>query len=252
LVSLYGANLAPATEEAVNFSTSVAGVQVLVNDRPAPIRLVSPGLINFVIPWGTVEGIARIQVVNNGTQSNAVTTFVNQTTPGVFTVPAGGVGYAAALRGPDLSLVTAQNPARPGEVIAVYLTGLGDVAPAVMDATPGPTNPLSLVTNPIAAFVDGEEAEVTFAGLAPTLIGLYQINLQIPSGIAPGDVFLDVSGPDSYNSQVRLPIGGAAAGTSDAGALESERSAIQVRRGRTRGRPAAEAGRIRSLGTRRR
>jgi hypothetical protein len=50
---------------------------------------------------------------------------------------------------------------------------------------------------------------VTFAGLAPGFAGLYQINVTIPSGLTAGDNFLDLAGPDSYNSEALISIAGA-------------------------------------------
>jgi hypothetical protein len=55
--------------------------------------------------------------------------------------------------------------------------------------------------------VDGEEAKVLFAGLAPGFPGVYIINLTIPSDISPGDVYVDISLPDSYTSEAQIPIG---------------------------------------------
>lgn len=212
LITLYGSGLANRTIVDPTFPTTLDNVQVMINNRAAPIYYVSPTQISAVVPYATSESLALIQVINNGTQSNAVTLFMNTTTPGVFTSPAGGVGRAAALH-PDYSLITSDSPTQIGETVAVYLTGLGDVNPAVNDGTPGPSNPPSLATSSIAAFVDGIEATVAYAGLAPTLIGLYQVNLTVPTGVSSGNVYLDISGPDSYTSQAVLPIAGGAAAT---------------------------------------
>ncbi|MBL8216094.1 MAG: hypothetical protein JNK87_35560 [Bryobacterales bacterium] len=209
-LSLYGTNLSTSTAIDSNFPNTLGGVQVLINGQQAPLYVVSPGLINAVAPFNLTGDIARIEVNNNGQVSNAVTTFINATSPGVFTVPPGGAGYAAAQHTSDFSLVTPENPARPGETIAVYLTGLGDVRPPITAGTPGPTNPLSTTTVQTGTYLDGERATVTFSGLAPTLIGLYQINFVVPNNTPGGDRYLEVSGPDSYHSQALLPVAGAA------------------------------------------
>jgi len=80
------------------------------------------------------------------------------------------------------------------------LTGLGAVTPSISDGTPGPVSPLSLTSNSIAAYVNGIPATIAYSGLAPDLNGFYQINIQVPTGVNPGDVFLDIAGPDSYSS----------------------------------------------------
>ena len=213
-ITLYGANLAPniLTATTVPFPPALNGVQVLINNKPAPLYFVSPNQISAIVPFGTTTATAQIQVINNGPSSNIVTTFVNQTSPGVFTVPPGGIGQGAALH-PDFSLVTTAHPAQIGEIIAVYLTGLGDVTPPVADGALGPSNPPSLATNNITARIGGIQATVNYAGLAPQLAGLYQVNIQIPSGVSAGDKTLDIAGPDSFTSEAVIPVGTGSATT---------------------------------------
>jgi uncharacterized protein (TIGR03437 family) len=206
LITLYGSNLAPGLKIDGSFPTTLSGVQVMINSRPAPIYVVSPGQISAVVPFATTELIAGIQVINNGVPSNTVTTFVNLTAPGVFTNPTGGLGSAAALH-PDFTLVTAAKPAQVGETVAIFVTGLGDVSPAVADGAPGPSSTLSIVTNTILVYIDGQQAVPVFAGLAPGLVGLYQINVTVPSGVHSGNVTLDISGPDSYTAEATIPVG---------------------------------------------
>ena len=211
LITLVGTNIGPSTLQVaadVPFPTKLGGVQVMINNVPAPIYYVSQNQISAIVPYQT-SNIAQIQVINNGTPSNAVTEFVVLTAPGVFTQPAGGVGYAAALH-PDFSLITPSSPAQPGETIAVFVTGLGDVFPAIPDGSAGPSPSFSTATNPISAGINGQTATVTYSGLAPGLAGLYQIDLQIPSGLTPGDNFLEISGPDSFAAEALISIGSGA------------------------------------------
>jgi uncharacterized protein (TIGR03437 family) len=206
LITIYGTNMASATLADSTFPFSLGGVQMTINNRPAPIYSVSPNQISAVVPFGTTELIASIQLTSNGIPSNIVTSYVNLTAPGVFTSPAGGIGRAAALH-PDFTVVTPANPARPGETIALFVTGLGAVNPAISDGAPGPSSTLSAATNAIGVTINGQTATVAFAGIAPQLVGLYQVNVQVPSGITSGDAFLDISGPDSLTSQALLPVG---------------------------------------------
>ncbi len=210
LISIDGTNLAPSAEAATTPSFNLAGVQVNINSRPAPIYFVSPGEIYALVPFGTIESIASIQVINNGAASNTVSAFVNQTAPGVFTNPSGGLGHAIAEHA-DHSLVTTSNPAQIGETLQVFVAGLGNVTPSINDGVPSSGSPPNLATNAIAVFVGGVQASAPFAGLATGEAGLYQISFQVPSGIGTGDVFLDVSGPDFYASEALLTIGSTAA-----------------------------------------
>jgi uncharacterized protein (TIGR03437 family) len=213
LITLYGTNLSNSTLVDGSFPPSLGGVIVLINTRQAPIYVVSPTQISVQVPFSTTEATATIQVINNGTLSNSVMVFMNTTTPGVFTQNQAGNGYAAALHSADYSLVTANNPAKQGETILVYLTGMGTVNPAVNAGTPAPNDPLSIVTSATGVYIDGKAATVGFNGLAPGFVGLYQMNVQIPTGISSGDVNLEIAGPDSLHGQVRLPIAPVASDT---------------------------------------
>jgi uncharacterized protein (TIGR03437 family) len=214
LITLYGTNLASSTviASAAPYPTTLGNVQVLINGRPAPIYFVSSGQVSVIVPYATELTIAGIQVINNGQPSNLVTTFVAATTPGVFTKPEGGIGPGAVLHG-DFTLVTKDKPALPGETVQVYLTGLGDVTPANPDGAAGPVSPFSTTTETIDAFIGGVVAKVGYAGLAPGLAGLYQLNVTIPAtGLTAGDYTIDVSGPDSYAAQAIISIGTAPTG----------------------------------------
>jgi uncharacterized protein (TIGR03437 family) len=207
LITLYGANLAASTTVASSlpFPATLAGVQVLINNVPAPVYVVSPGQVSALVPSSITSSVAQIQVVNNNVKSNVVTVYVGMTAPGVFTNPAGGLGNAAALHA-DYSLVTTSHPAVVGETISVYVTGLGDVFPSVPDGTAGPSSPLSTATSMIGVLIDGVAATTSYVGLAPGLAGLYQINVTIPSGITAGSAAIDISGPDAYSSEAALPV----------------------------------------------
>ena len=207
LLTLYGTNLASSTMVAqAPFPTSLNGVQVMMNNRPAPIYYVSAGQLSVVVPYATeYPSYVQIQVINNGTTSNTVTTVMNLTSPGVFTGTQNGVGTAAALHS-DYSLVTETSAAKRGETISLFVTGLGDVKPAISDGAAGPSNPLSTASQPISVYIGGTLATVSYAGLAPGLSGLYQINVQVPAFITPGDVYVDVDGPDSYTTEATIPV----------------------------------------------
>jgi uncharacterized protein (TIGR03437 family) len=205
-ITIFGTNLAPSAQSNSAFPTQINGVQVLINGNPVPIYTVTPTQISALVPFVTGSAVAAIQVVNNGATSNTVTEFLNLTAPGVFTQQSSGTGYAAALHA-DSSLVTPNSPAQPGEVVAMFVSGLGTVNPAVADGTPGPTSTLSVATNSITVLVGSAPATVAFAGLAPQLVGLYQINFTVPSGLTAGDNFVDIIGPDYYTSQALISVG---------------------------------------------
>ena len=207
LITIFGTNLSTSTVVDPTFPTTLGGVTITINGKLAPIYVVSPTQLSAIVPYETSGIVAEIVVNRNGTQSNRVTAFVNRTAPGVFAVPPTGLGYAAALH-PDYSLVTPQNPARPGETIALYLTGLGAVNPQVANGAAGPVNPLAEAVENLDVRIGGQSATIAFAGLAPLLRGLYQLNVTIPANVATGDQYVDIGGPDTLNSQILLPIAG--------------------------------------------
>jgi uncharacterized protein (TIGR03437 family) len=111
----------------------------------------------------------------------------------------------------DYSLVTTANPAKRGDTVLVYLTGLGAVNPAVGDGVASPsTPPLSQVTltpQQLIVYINGEPADVQFAGLAPGFPGLYQINVTIPKDLtALGQVGMAINTPDAFHDQVYIAI----------------------------------------------
>jgi uncharacterized protein (TIGR03437 family) len=212
LISLFGTGFAPGTLTDANFPTTLGTVSVTINGIQAPLYYVSPTQINAVVPFETQPGVAEITVSKSGATGNRVTVYVNRTAPGVFAVPPTGLGYAAALHG-DYSLVTPQNPAKPNEVIAVFVTGLGRTNPQVATGAAGPDRePLARTVEPIDVSVDNRAATILYSGMAPGLRG-YQVNIAIPAATPGGDQFMDIGGPDALNSQILLPISGTRSAT---------------------------------------
>jgi len=79
-------------------------------------------------------------------------------------------------------------PARAGAWISIFCTGLGASDPAVPSGHPGPTNePLARVRVQPTVTIGGQQAPVSFAGIAPGLVGVYQVNAQLPAGVPAGD-----------------------------------------------------------------
>jgi uncharacterized protein (TIGR03437 family) len=197
LVNIYGANFGSETSivpGGIPFPTTLGGVQVFMNERLAPLYFVTPGQLAVIVPYATIEPTVRIRVELNGVRSNEVTSFVSKVSLGVFALGRNGIGPGAVTHAnaPNYTLVSPSAPAHVGEVVQVFMTGLGPVSPKVPDGGIGGAGPLNYMspTENLQTLVDGEYAEVTFAGLAPFLAGLYQVNVKIPPGVRSGDVSL--------------------------------------------------------------
>jgi uncharacterized protein (TIGR03437 family) len=218
LITLYGTGLANSTVTAstLPLPTSLGDVQVTINGVNCPIYYITPTQLSVIVPYEVNSAILQIQVNNNGATSNTVTDFASTTSPGVFSIAQNGLGYGAVVH-QDGTLVTSSSPAVANETVSVYLTGLGAVSPKITDGAVGPSGTLSQTSSTIAANIGATTATVGFAGLAPGIAGEYQVNLTIPSGLTAGDNYLNISGPDSYTSEVLIPIGGS--GTTSASAI---------------------------------
>jgi glucose/arabinose dehydrogenase len=101
----------------------------------------------------------------------------------------GGVLYRIA---GDPALVTAERPAVPGEIVYFYVTGLGPVENVPPTGAAAPRAPLSPLRGPVTLTLGGRPADILFAGLAPGLVGVYQINVRVPADASPGIVDLVV------------------------------------------------------------
>ncbi len=240
LLRLEGTNLAAAEAEDPAFPTTLGGVQVLFNGKAAPIRRVSAEAIVVQTPYDLEGDVAEIQVMNNGEASNKVTVYIATSAPGVFTEPAGGVGFGRAFHA-DGSAVTRESPARIGETITVHVAGLAETDPPQAAGRPGP-EPASKVAQPVKAFFDGDEAPVKRAVLTPGLTGVYSVDVEVIPDLS-GSAYLDISTPDAYTSMVQIPI---ARNTAESGlemqfrgGEEVERRMMQ-RRGRGVRRPEGD------------
>jgi uncharacterized protein (TIGR03437 family) len=204
IYSVFGSRLTNffgiAGAAAIPLPTSIENSSVRINGILVPL-FATAGLagleqINFQAPWELAgQSVASIVVENNGIASSPLQVNVLTAQPGVFTVD-GTVGIF--IHSATGELVTAQNPAKKGEVLVAYLTGLGPVT------NQPPTGfaagvPLSETTNTPIVIIGGLNATVKFSGLTPSLVGLYQINLEVPPTAPSGnlDVVVQVAGQTS-------------------------------------------------------
>ena len=106
----------------------------------------------------------------------------------------------------NFSLVTAANPARSGEILALFATGLGPTLPGVDPGKPFPASPLARVNSPVEVTVNGAPAEVLDAVGFPGAVDGYQVNFRVPSGMTPGQARLQVSAAWIAGPEVTIPV----------------------------------------------
>lgn len=165
-------------------------IQVLLNDQPIPLHYVSPQQINVYIPMAApVSGTAELQVVRASTGEILASYSVRMdvASPALFTVDGSGTGQVAALNEDDTPN-SSSNPIARNKVIQLFGTGQGFVPGAPADGEPAAglalteTRPRVLIG---ASFV--EDSAVLYSGLAPSAVGLWQIDVRIPERTAPGN-----------------------------------------------------------------
>jgi uncharacterized protein (TIGR03437 family) len=169
--------------------TSMADLQVMVNGQAAPLYYVSPSQINLLVPNGAPSsGTAEFEVQRTST-GQILGSFLVQmdvASPGLFLR---GTTQVAALN-QNGTINSAQNPAPTGTIIQLFATGPGFVPGAPVDGEPAtgqvltPSKP-RVVINPGSGFVPDEN--ITYSGLAPGLVGVWQINVRIPKSVPPGN-----------------------------------------------------------------
>jgi len=194
LISIFGSNFAPQLTQAsrVPLPTTLAGVTVELVDGSRtvalPLLAVSAGQINAQMPY-QVSGSVQIRVRNAAGTSAPASVNVLPSAPKLLTWTMDGKGQAIALHS-DYTPVNSNSPAKTGEVLILYLTGLGAVSPAVPEGSPAgngtPGAPLNHAVYEPLVLIGGQPARVWYSGLAPSFAGLYQINVQVPGGVPSG------------------------------------------------------------------
>jgi len=220
----FGTDTANSNQQAnpVPYPTVLADTQVLFNGQPAPVLLVSPGQINFMIPMSApTSGTADVQVVRQSTGQILTDGLVSMNTvsPAIFAGGlsncslAGGKCKQAAVVNGDGTLNSPTSPAAAGSYISIYATGQGFVqgAPADGDIPRGGLVNTSVVPRVFinACYVDDSACThetgvdtVQFSGLSPQFPGVWQINVRIPKNTGPGaqvPIFLVMSNVTSQS-----------------------------------------------------
>jgi uncharacterized protein (TIGR03437 family) len=199
LVSLFGSDITNVTgivtASGLPLPTQIAGTSVTIYSsqavsESAPILAVAnvngQQQVNFQWPFD-MQGYDGVVVGNNGSLSVPVPARDFRAQPAIFMIDA---TTPAIQHASNFQPVTVSNPASAGELIAIYLTGLGDVSPRPAAGQAASVSPLSVAVIVPTATVGGLPASVLFSGLAPGFVGLYQVNLQVPANAPTGNLDL--------------------------------------------------------------
>ncbi len=200
IATMYGTNLAYDTYAVAAsdlnggaLPSSLDGVTLYVNNLPAHLFFVSPGQINFLVPYELIPGMVTVFVLRDNLAGPVVTIQLNSTAPGLFPWN-GNMAIAIHLNG---TLVSAGAPAHAGEIIVIYAAGLGRTTPDTTSGKIASSAAVIVAAKQMQILLNGiacPAANVLYAGLAPGFAGLYQINLILPT-------------PLPLNPEIRIAIG---------------------------------------------
>jgi uncharacterized protein (TIGR03437 family) len=197
LITIYGTGLGPQTGVAATpesttglIPTTAGGTQVQFDGNAAPVLYAQAGQVNVQVPYSVAgETSTSVVVTYNGQQAGAVTLPVVSTAPALFT----------AVANADGSLNSQNQPAAPNGIITLYATGQGVSTGTNVSGQPAAA-PYAPPAASVVLTVAGLPAGVLFAGSAPGLVGVMQINARIPGGFVSSgqnSVVLTVGGVSS-------------------------------------------------------
>jgi uncharacterized protein (TIGR03437 family) len=194
------------------FPMELGCVAVEIDGRRAPLLYVSSEQLNVQAPATTNLGDVAVRIIVNADRPNqlmsdVVNVRMQSASPAFFTF--NGRSVAARVAGSaqviaDPAVVPGARPARPGELIELYATGLG---PTQQSIAPGAVTPAEAVSTSQKATVMFNnvrlaDADVLYSGLAPgNISGLYQVNIRIPASTGNGDVPIQVA----VGSEISVP-----------------------------------------------
>ncbi len=209
LVAIYGVDLTSKGTPAstIPLPTNLGGVSVKLKGTAIPLLYAGPNQINAQIPYDTAPGAIELEVTKSSGAKETYTATVVPAGPGVFT--ADGSGHSNPIvtrldyqRINRTSKPTGTDRAAPGEALVFLMNGLGNgTEPGATTGNP-PSGLVHVATPNIT--IGGKPAEVLFAGMAPSLVAVNQVNLKVPMGVT-GRVPMEVCS-QGICTTVSIPI----------------------------------------------
>lgn len=210
IATIYGANLSFTTHALSSadlvhgdLPLSLDGVTVYVNGIAANLFFVSPGQINFLVPYEITATTATVYVIRNSTAGPAVKVPIANTAPAFFEWN----GNQAVAQHADGALISPGSPAKGGEVIVLFAAGLGRTSPDISSGYVAQRAATILYAPQLRVLLNGVECppgSVLYAGLTPGFAGLYQINLKLPELLPQNPEIRVAIGTQSSPAAVQL------------------------------------------------
>lgn len=206
IVQIYGSNLSaqPNTATALPLPEALGGTKVLIGGKNAPLYFASATQINAQVPIDLKPNQQyQIVVSANGALSTPDTIQLTDVAPGIATFANGAV-IAQHLDGS--LVIDGKNPAKPGEIVIFYMSGLGVTDNQVGSGEASPGDVLARPTVPLKLTLNGLDAPVQFVGLTPGLVGLFQVNFKVPDAAPDGNLDLLIQQGDILSNKTILPV----------------------------------------------
>ena len=189
LISISGSNLSTSTVAAsvTPLPTILGNSCATVNGKPISLLLVSPSLINAQLD-GLTAGPSVMTIRTPQNKSPDFNFTVAATAPAVFLNGQSGTetNLPNIVRDFNGLQVTASNPIHHGDSLTIFAAGLGLTSPVVAAGVVTPSNPPAVAVVQPTVELNGVKLSVTFAGLAPGQIGVYQITVAVPTYVPLG------------------------------------------------------------------
>jgi uncharacterized protein (TIGR03437 family) len=171
----------------VSFDVPSAGISL-----PGMLYYVSPNQINLQVPWelqGQTSALVKVTIEDS--QGSVYTLPLADYAPAFYEFVDSGTKQTLvmALDGSG-NVISSTNPASVGQLLHIYANGMGPVSNQPADGQPTPV-PTATVPQPITTltptvYIGGQLANVEFSGLAIGTVGLYELIVQVPTGVSSG------------------------------------------------------------------
>jgi uncharacterized protein (TIGR03437 family) len=187
-----------------NAPTALDGISVSIDSKPAYVWYLSTGQLNVQAPEDTATGNVSITVSTCRGTSQPFQFARQALAPGLLAPPSfmvNGTQYLVAQFASDYAYVLSASagaslgvnsrPAKPGDLIIAYGIGFGDVTPSIL---PGVTvAQANALVDPVTFSFGSANATLSYYGLAPNFVGLYEFYITVPPGLANGDYQINVT-----------------------------------------------------------
>jgi uncharacterized protein (TIGR03437 family) len=189
------------------FGAPLEGNHVIAGGKGAFVGVRGQGA-SVVLPGNTGPRVASMtedpagRRIHGGGKVHFVYQLIPINRPEIVATPSG----PAVTHSNDFSLVTASKPAKAGEMLSLFATGLGPTRPAVDIGRPFPASPLAVVNSPVDVTVNGTVAEVIGAVGYPGSVDGYQVNFRIPADAPPGLAAIRLSVAWVPGADVRIAV----------------------------------------------